>query len=80
MSSLQYLELIERQLHQENLDQIIMLCLLNLRVLLSNYLPRQVIPDKKRVIFDSLTKLLSKVEIAKEPVVDQIFHFLCDHE
>ena len=47
-----------------------MLCLLNLRVLLNSYIPKQVVPEKTKVIFQTLLALLGKEQLAKEPILD----------
>ena len=70
MSSLAYLEFIERLLAYETVEQIIVVCLMNLRTLFKNYLPLDIVHQKKDEMFNILLDMLKKAEVTKEPIVD----------
>ena len=53
-----------------------MIGLLNLRVLISNYIPTEIVSQKKNEIFVILMGLLQKKGVEKDPIVDQLFYFL----
>lgn len=50
--------------------------LMNLRFLISDFIPVGLIAEKKQVLFDTLVSLLTKEGVSKDPIVDQIFAFL----
>ena len=47
-----------------------MVGLMNLRVLISNYIPLDLVQAKREMLFDTLVTLLSKVGVSKDPIVD----------
>ena len=49
---------------------------MNLRTLFKNYLPLDIVHQKKDEMFNILLDMLKKSEVAKEPIVDQIFYFI----
>ena len=49
---------------------------MNLRTLFKNYLPLDIIHEKKDQMFRNLLDMLKKTDIAWEPIVDQLFYFL----
>ena len=44
--------------------------LMNLRTLFKNYLPLDIVHQKKDEMFNILCDMLKKVEVTKEPIVD----------
>jgi len=70
MSSLKYLEFVQKQLPHETIDIIIDVALMNLRLLISSYIPTELIKEKKDVMFGTLVALLAKEGIQKDPIVD----------
>lgn len=76
MSSLEYLEFAQKQLAFETVEQIIVLGLLNLRLLFTNYLPLSLVCHRKDAIFATLLNMLVNEKVTKEPIVDQLFYFL----
>lgn len=81
MSSLQFCDFIVKQIPYEQVDQIIQVALMNLSALVSYYIPTQHVLEKKRLMFETLMKLLSNELIensTKIPIVDNLFGFLSD--
>ena len=70
MSSLKYMDFIEKNLPNENVDQIISVGLMHLRVLISAYIPLEMVSEKKDVLFETLVTLLGKEGVQKDPIVD----------
>lgn len=70
MSSLKYIEFVQRQLPHETVDQTLAVALMNLRVLISSYIPVELSSEKSNVMFDTLVALLSREGISKDPIVD----------
>ena len=54
----------------ETVEQIIVVGLMNLRTLFKNYLPLEIIHQKKDEMFNILLDMLKKAEVTKEPIVD----------
>lgn len=80
MSSLQYMDFIQINLPNESVEQIISVALMHLRVLISYYIPVDLISEKKDMLFDTLVTLLGKEGVLKDPIVDQLFGFLSSEE
>lgn len=80
MSSLKYMEFVQRNLPNETVEQITSVGLMNLRVLISSYIPVELVKEKKDALFETLLTLLSKEGIQKDPIVDQLFGFLASEE
>ena len=79
MSSLQYFDFVVQQLGYETVDQIIIVALMNLRALIDNYIPTQHVLEKKRVMFETLLKVLLKEDLqpsTRVPIVDNLFGFV----
>jgi len=76
MSSLKFIEFVQNQMPVETVDQIITVGLMNLRSLISFYIPHDQVKEKKFVLFDTLVGLLSKEGVSKDPIVEQMFGFL----
>lgn len=53
---------------------------MNLRVLISNYIPLDMVHTKREMLFDTLVTLLGKEGVSKDPIVDQLFAFLGTEE
>jgi len=83
MSSLQFFNFIVKQLPLETSEQITSVALMNLGVLISAYIPEDLIAEKKKVMFDLLVTLLAKEGLEgslKSPIVDNIFAFIAAPE
>ena len=76
MSSLKYIDFIEKQLPHETIENIITVSLANLKGLIAYYVPLELVAEKKDVLFNTLTTLLEKEGVNKDPIVDQLFGFL----
>jgi len=70
MTSLQYMEFVQKQLVHEDVEQIVAAGLLTLTTLIGNYLPIDVIAEKEHALFDILVSLLQKEGMIKDPIVD----------
>ena len=70
MSSLKYMDFVQKQLPNETVEQIIGVGLMNLSTLISNYLPRELVKEKKNVLFETLVILLGREDVLKDPIVD----------
>ena len=57
-----------------------MVGLMNLRVLISSYIPNDLVSAKKEVLFETLVTLLGKEGVSKDAIVDQLFGFLSSEE
>lgn len=53
---------------------------MNLRVLISSYIPIELVKEKKNALFQTLVALLSKEGVQKDPIVDQLFGTLASEE
>lgn len=53
---------------------------MNLRILISRYLPLELVKEKKDVLFETLVTLLGREGVSKDPIVDQIFSFMANEE
>lgn len=51
MSSLKYMDFVQQNLPSESVEQIIMAGLMNLRVLISSYIPLELVKGKKDALF-----------------------------
>lgn len=80
MSSLKYVEFVQKQLPHENIDIIIDVALMNLRVLIANYIPVEEVAEKKNVMFGTLLTLMTKEGVPKDSIVDQLFGFLSSED
>ena len=80
MSSLKYMEFVKLQLPDESVDQIRSVGLMNLRVLISSYIPSEVVSESKQAMFDTLITLMGKEGVPKDSIVDQLFGFLSSEE
>lgn len=83
MSSLQYFELVVKQIPNENIQQIITVVLGTLSALVAYYIPTRYVVEKRKVMYDTLLKLLSNKDLNNEtkiPIVDNLFGFLSDVE
>ena len=70
MSSLSYIEFVQKQLPHETIDSIIDVALMNLRVLIAYYIPVEHIAEKKNAMFSTLLTLLGKEGAQKQSIVD----------
>ena len=70
MTSLKYIEFVEKQLPSETVEQIITVGIANLKGLISYYVPLELVPEKKDILFNTLVTLLSKDGVNKDPIVD----------
>lgn len=69
------------QLQHETVEQIISVALMNLSALISTYIPSNFIFEKKRVMFETLFKILQRSDIEPSlriPLVDNLFAFVSD--
>ena len=80
MSPLKYFEFVQKQLPAETVEQILQVSLMNLKALISAYLPLEVVGEKKDALFNTLLTLLQKDGVNKDPIVDQLFGFLSSKE
>ena len=80
MTSLKYIEFVEKQLPTETVEQILSVCLANLKGLIAYYVPLELVAEKKDVLFNTLVTLLSKEGVNKDAIVDQLFGFLSSKE
>lgn len=58
ITSLQYMEFVQKQLIHETAEQTIASGLMNLSALINNYLPISVCAEKERALFDIMMTLL----------------------
>ena len=49
---------------------------MNLRTLFKNYMPLEIVHQKKDEIFSTLLDMLRKMNVDKASIVDQLFYFL----
>ena len=54
--------------------------LVNLKALISAYVPLDIVEEKKDALFNTLLTLLQKDGVNKDPIVDQLFGFLSSKE
>ena len=80
MTSLKYIDFVEKQLPHETVEQIITLGIANLKGLIAYYVPIELVADKKNVLFNTLVSLLGKEGVNKDPIVDQLFGFCSSKE
>ena len=77
MTSLQYIDFVEKNLIHESVEQIITLGLMNLSTLISRYIPTSLIAENKNKIFRTLLHLIqNRKDLPLDPLVDQIFTFV----
>lgn len=76
MSSLQYIDLVTKQLTYETVDQIISNVLMTMRTLIARFIPVEFVAEKKDALFDTLISILGKEGVSKDPIVDQLFALL----
>ena len=77
MTSLQYIDFVEKNLIHESVEQIITLGLMNLSTLISRYIPTSLIAENKNKIFKTLLHLIqNRKDLPLDPLVDQIFTFV----
>ena len=70
MSSLKYMDFVQKQLPNETVEQIIGVGLMNLSTLISNNLPHELVREKKNVLFETLVILLGREDVLKDSIVD----------
>ena len=58
MTSLKYIDFVEKQLPGETVEQIQTVALANLKGLIRNYVPLDLVPEKKDILFSTLVTLL----------------------
>ena len=80
MTSLKYIEFVEKQLPTETVEQILTVALANLKGLIAYYVPLELVAEKKDVLFNTLVNLLQKEGVNKNAIVDQLFGFLSSKE
>ena len=80
MSPLKYIEFVQKQLPAETVEQILQVSLMNLKALISAYVPLDIVEEKKDALFNLLLTLLQKEGVNKDPIVDQLFGFLSSKE
>ena len=80
MSSIKYMDFVEKQLPNEGVEQTVVECLMNLRVCVARFIPTELTRDKKNMLFDTLVTLLAKEGSPKDSIVDNLFGFLASAE
>ena len=53
---------------------------MNLKVLISYYIPVELVKENKNALFQTLVTLLAKEGVQKDPIVDQLFGTLASEE
>lgn len=80
MTSLQYCDFVQQQLPRETVDQIIQLGVMNLKSLIAYYIPEEKVLEKKSSLFDLSMQLLSRDDLSKDPIADNIFGFISNKD
>jgi len=80
MKSTEFIDFIVNQLPQELEERILMTGLVQLRSLINDYLPVELVEEKKAALFDAIFGVLLKGTATLEPMADQLFGFISTEE
>jgi hypothetical protein len=58
MTSLQYLDFVNIQMPREKVERIMTVGLMNVKDVIANYLPMEMVSQKKAIMFDTLSELI----------------------
>lgn len=76
MKSSDFINFIVNQLPHEPEERILMTGLMQLRALINNYLPVELVAEKKAALFDAIYGVILKGTATLEPMADQLFGFI----
>jgi hypothetical protein len=80
MKSTDFIDFIVNQLPNEPEERILMTGLMQLRALINQYLPVELVAEKKAALFDAIYGVLMKGTATLEPMADQLFGFISTEE
>jgi len=58
MSSLQYLDFVNIQIPKEKVERILTVGLMNVKGVIANMIPLEMVGEKREIMFDTLSELL----------------------